>query len=103
MAVDPYRGSSHCAFEIHKHVLAFSFGWQFEVAPIRGNELIRRFVEAVPGKALVGMRNYDLLKTRIVERAGFKSLRELGTETPVTIEGHHDTIDRRSIVCSRSE
>src|SRR5215469_13153164 len=55
------------------------------MATVDRDKLVRLFVEAVPGQPLVGMRDCDLLETRIVEiRCGI-ARRALRAEAPVAV------------------
>src|SRR5690349_1827321 len=66
-AVDPDGRRGHHTFEVDEHVLAFGRWRKFEAAAVKGDELIRLLIKAVPGKRNIGVRDDDLVKLGVIE------------------------------------
>src|SRR5439155_12227393 len=87
--IDPYSRSGHDSFEIYESMFSFSFARNLEPPAVSGNKFIGRLVKAVPGEALVGMRNDNSLKLRIVKLACLESCGDIASVPPVPVHGQH--------------
>src|SRR5215472_6010131 len=73
------------------------FGRQPKLTTIDGDELIRLLIEAVPGQALIGVRDCDLIKVGVVEVAPNVARRALGAEAPVAVHQEDRAAGRISL------
>src|SRR5207302_4972173 len=89
-AVDPNGGSGHHAFEIDEHVLAFGRGRKFEAAAVKGDELIRLLIKAVPWKRNIGVRDDDLVKLGVIERLVVAAFRLSTAVSPFAVDGQDE-------------
>ena len=89
LAVDPNSRGRHNAFEVHEDALALGLRRQFERTAVEGHELVRLFVEAVPGLATIGVRNHHLIEAGVVKLDRMPAVNHLRAVSPVTIDRQH--------------
>ena len=94
LAVDPYGGCRHHAFEIDEDMLSARLRRELETAAVERHKLVSLLVKAVPRKGDICMRDYHSVEFAVVEFFSMAPRHELAAIAPFAIHGQNETSRR---------
>ena len=86
-SVDPDGRRDHGSFEVDEYALASRSGRSSKRAAVRGEELVARVIEVVPGHARVGVGKDDALEVAVIKGRSMRSFDLVGCVAPAAVDG----------------